>query len=117
MNARPRPATLRDCCTLNRSGRMLVHRWAPQEHYATFATSEGEPLRLSLQRCMRCNAFNLASCGGDRAALESILAGCVPVPPISAWISHEQPGHEHIARILPRRKRRKRSGYGRREAA
>jgi hypothetical protein len=114
---RPRPSTLVDVCTFNRSGRALVHRWGPPEPWGYLGRTTETTLRVTVRRCLRCQAFVMRSHGGDEDWLATILEDARPIPHVSAWISHEQPGHENVALILPRRKRRKRTGYGRKEAA
>ena len=117
MNARPRPDSLISTCAFNRSGRALVHRWLPVEFYFVRGSSEGEPLRIGLIRCARCSAFMIRSFGGDDEALCDLLEYAHPIGETLGWVSHEQPGYAHVADRLPRRKRAKRSGYGRRRAA
>lgn len=117
MNARPRPSTLEQTCGFNRSGRALVHRWGAPESFGFGDGSIENTLRVTLVRCLRCQAFVMRSHGGNATALAAILEDAIPILAVSCWLSHEQPGHEDIARVLPRRKRAKRSRYGRNEAA
>jgi hypothetical protein len=103
---RPRPSTLAETCGFNRSGRALTHVWADAEFYGYRACFTGETLRLKLIRCKRCDAFALISMGGDPDALEELLQFCTPIDRISRWISHEQPGYEHVSERLPATKRK-----------
>ena len=98
------PENLEAVCGFSVTGSALRHLWAPVEYLGIHSCAGGK-LRLRLQRCFVCSAFRLSSLGGDRDVLEELLEFTRPIPPISGWISHEQPGWEPVADMLPERKR------------
>lgn len=117
MNARPRPSTLESTCGFNRSGRALVHRWNSREFYMVRNTTDGEPLRLEVVRCLRCGAFRIHSLGGDRDVLDELLSFAVTVPEVVGWFSPEQPGHEVCCALPPLPNKRRRRAPARRKRA
>jgi hypothetical protein len=81
-------------------------------------TTDGEPLRLEVMRCLRCGAFRIHSRGGDRGVLDELLEFAVPVPSHSGWCSPEQPAFVDHREFPARQKRRKRARrWQRRDAA
>lgn len=103
MSDRLPPANLEAVCGFTPTLSARNHIWAPVE-YLGICSCAGGRLRLRLRYCWVCGSFELTSLGGDRDVLEELLAFTTRIPPVSGWISHEQPGWEHLAERLPERK-------------
>jgi hypothetical protein len=94
------PSDLKAVCGFTITGSTRHHLWPPFAYYGLKSCS-GTRLRVRLRRCWVCDAFQLTSLGGNSDVVDELLEFARPMPEVVGWISHEQPGHEHVREQLP----------------